>query len=388
MPAYKDETNNTWYVKFYYLDYQGQRKQKKKRGFKTKKAALQWERDFLAKEAGAPDMKFSDLVNLYLQDKRASVKYSTYISQESIIRKWITPYFSDRPVNSITPAEIRQWQIEIKDIQTLQGGQLKTQTMLSIVRLMASLFNFCMKYHDLSDNPVHKAGCIAGKPEKRLNFWTKEQFDRFMDTFEKDDPYYTIFTILYYTGMRKGELQALEAQDIDLANGIIRVSKTFSSFGGQHLVTPPKTSKSNRDIYIPRFLCDLIQDYENRLYDLQPGDRLFYKSRYNHAMEKHINMAGVPRIRLHDLRHSHASLLIEMGFSALLVAERLGHENVTMTLNVYSHLWPSKQQQAADQLQQLHDLDKKRAARHASDSQYGTNQNEIQKIQSNYISST
>ena len=369
MPAYKDETNNTWYVKFYYLDYQEQRKQKKKRGFQTKKAALQWERDFLAKEARSPDMKFSDLVDLYLNVKKASVKYSTYTSQSMYFKEWITPYFADKPINSITPTDINQWQLCIKDAKTKKGGQLQPHTLRLIVRLLSALFNFSVKYYGLPDNPVHKAGCIAGKPEKRLSFWTEQQFKQFIASFEKEDPYYTIFSIFYYTGMRKGELQALEAQDIDLSNGIIRINKTFSGMGGKKLITPPKTSKSNREIYIPRFLCDLIKDYQDRCYDLQPEDHLFFKYNYKHIMEKHMDMTGVPKIRLHDLRHSHASLLIEMGFSALLVAERLGHESVTMTLNVYSHLWPSKQQQAADQLQRLHDQDEEKAARQKSDSQ-------------------
>ena len=188
-----------------------------------------------------------------------------------------------------------------------------------------------------------------------MNFWTKEEFDRFIATFEKTDPLYTAFLILYYCGMRIGELEALTAEDVNIPERKITINKTYHLIGGEGVITTPKTEKSIRTITIPAFLADRIAAYERRIYGITPKTRLFELSHSTYAriLEEHTRMAGVKRIRLHDLRHSHASLLIELGFSALLVSERLGHENVSTTLNIYSHLFPSKQSEVAEKLQNI-----------------------------------
>ena len=191
-------------------------------------------------------------------------------------------------------------------------------------------------------NPCHVAGNTVGKKTRSLNFWTKEEFDKFIDTFEKSSPYYVAFLMLYYCGMRIGELEALTAADVDLDTNTITINKTYHLINGQGIVTTPKTQKANRTIIIPPFLSAVIREYEKRIYGLEADMRLFTASHSTYArqMEDHTKQAGIKRIRLHDIRHSHASLLIEMGFSALLVSERLGHENVSTTLNIYSHLFP------------------------------------------------
>ncbi len=160
---------------------------------------------------------------------------------------------------------------------------------------------------------------------------------------------------MYYCGLRIGELEALTAKDIDTTAGTININKTYHLIDGKGIVTPPKTEKANRTITIPAFLCERIEQYKSMFYDLQSDEQLFKASHsfYARQLETHTKTAVVKRIRLHDLRHSHASLLIEMGFSALLVSERLGHENVSTTLNIYSHLFPSKQSEVAQKLNAL-----------------------------------
>lgn len=134
------------------------------------------------------------------------------------------------------------------------------------------------------------------------------------------------------------------------------INKTLHVIDGKQVVTTPKTEKSNRTITLPLFLVEELQTYCSRIYGIQPDSRIFYRSKwaYGGQMKAHIKQAGLQPIRLHDLRHSHASLLIELGFSALLVSERLGHENVSTTLNTYAHLFPSKQSEVADKLQKLY----------------------------------
>lgn len=355
MPYYQDKKTKKWSCRFYYTDYTGTRRQKNKGGFDRLCDAKQWERDFLARVAGSPDIPFKELADLYLKDKKSTAKISSYESMENRIRNWLLPAFGDRPVNEITPAELRSWQISMKEATGSQGKPLSPSYMNNIVNQLSVIFNYGVKYYGLTSNPMKVAGNIVGKKSKSMNFWTKQQFDAFISTFSKTDPFYTFFMIFYYTGLRKGELQALTPADIDLVEGFIDVNKTLRVVDGKKHIMPPKTPKSKRRVLIPGFLRDVIRDYESRFYDLQPDDMIFCygRSAFAPQLDKHAAAAGIPRIRVHDLRHSHASLLVELGFSAILISERLGHENVSTTLDIYSHLFPSKQAEVADRLQKI-----------------------------------
>lgn len=356
MPVYKDESNNgTWYVKCMYTDYTGTKHQKKKRGFKLQREAKEWERAFLERQAAQPTMQFKALAALYLEDKKEHNKRITYETKKNRIDHWILPYFETRPVDMITAADIRRWQADLKKAENANGKPLSPGYMQNIVTELSSIFNFAVSFYGLSVNPCRIAGNAVGKKQKSMNFWTKTEFDQFIGTFDKSDPYYAAFLLLYYCGLRIGELEALTAADIDLQKNTLTVSKTYHLINGEGVVTSPKTEKANRTITLPPFLSARIAAHERRIYGLTPDSRLFTASHSSYArqLEIHTAQASVRRIRLHDLRHSHASLLIEMGFSALLVSERLGHENVSTTLNIYSHLFPSKQTEVADKLENL-----------------------------------
>lgn len=355
MPVYKDDDRGTYYVKCYYTDYTGKRRQKKKRGFKLQREAKEWEHDFLLRQTANPSMPFSTLCELYLADKKEHNKLITYETKKNRIENWLLPYFEKIPIDTISATDIRQWQVELKNSVNANGVPLSPGYMQNLVTEMSGLFNFAVQFYGLSVNPCKVAGNTVGKKQKSISFWTKEEFDRFIATFDRLDPYYTTFLILYYCGLRIGELEALTAADIDLKEGAITISKTYHLINGDGVITPPKTKKANRTIIIPSFLTKCIRRYEKRIYGLEPSARLFLASHSSYArqLEIHARAAGVKRIRLHDIRHSHASLLIEMGFSALLVSERLGHESVSTTLNIYSHLFPSKQNEVAEKLEML-----------------------------------
>jgi integrase len=359
MGVYKDEKNGTWFVKCYYTDYTGTRKQKMKRGFSRQKDAKEWERQFLEQQQGSPDMSFSAMCELFLEDKKAHAKLSSYKSEKGRLEAWVIPYFRDKPLSSITAADIRKWQAELKTATGANGEPLSQSYLHNIVMECSAVFNFAVKYYGLSKNPCRIAGDNIGKKVKSVQFWTHEEFKRFIATFDKPDPFYTAFLVLYYTGMRIGELMALTFADVDLKAGTISINKTYHKIDGRTVITPPKTEKGNRTITIPQFLCDCLERHMKRIYGATSGTRLFSSSKnpYLQHMKKHEALAGLHHIRLHDLRHSHASLLIELGFSALLVSERLGHENVSTTLDIYSHLFPSKQSEVADKLNRLYSSD-------------------------------
>jgi integrase len=167
---------------------------------------------------------------------------------------------------------------------------------------------------------------------------------------DKPKSYYA-FEMLYWCGIRLGELLALTPADFDFEKRTLRINKSYQRLKGEDVITSPKTPKSNRVIAMPQFLCDEMQDYLKMLYELDENDRIFplSKSFLHHEMDRGAEEAGVKRIRIHDLRHSAISYLIELGFSALAIAERVGHESIDITYH-YAHLFPSKQTEMADRL--------------------------------------
>ena len=186
-------------------------------------------------------------------------------------------------------------------------------------------------------------------------FWTRDEFTAFIEALKDRPASYAAFMTLYYTGMREGELLALAPADIDFEKSAITISKSYQRLGGKDVITSPKTPKSNRVVTMPEVLSACMKGYIEKCYGLLPGDRLFPYTKHflYHEMEYGCKASGVKRIRVHDIRHSHASLLVEMGCSPLLIAERLGHEKVQTTMDTYSHLYPNKQAEVARQLDAL-----------------------------------
>ena len=154
-----------------------------------------------------------------------------------------------------------------------------------------------------------------------------------------------------------GELLALDLTDFNFEENTVSISKNYARHKNEDLILDPKTPKSKRVITLPPSLSAAIEDYSKRLVDYEPTERLFTltKNHLRREMDRGCRLSGVKRIRIHDLRHSHASLLIELGFSPLLISERLGHENIETTLETYSHLYPNKQEQVSEKLEGLID---------------------------------
>lgn len=167
------------------------------------------------------------------------------------------------------------------------------------------------------------------------------------------------FSLLYYSGIRFGEFLALTPKDFDFEKNTLDITKSLQRVKKQDVVTPPKTPKSIRNVIIPDFVMKEVKDYMLKLYDLKDTDRVFpfTKSYINNAMARACKKTGVKKIRIHDIRHSHASYLINLGCAPLLISERLGHEMVQTTLSTYSHLYPNKHQEVVDMMQNQHQKD-------------------------------
>ncbi len=352
MSVTKDGDTGRWMSQVRVTDWTGKTIHKKKRGFQTKKEALQWERDFIIQSTGSLGMTFHDFIELYMKDMEHRLKPSTIENKRFLINLKITPFFGKIPLSEIKPTDVRKWQNTLRSYRD-EKGQPYSQTYLKTINnQLTALFNYAVKYYGLRENPCHKAGSMGKKNADEMLFWTKEEFARFIEAIKDKPAAYAIYMTLYYTGMREGELLALTPADIDLEKATIRINKSYQRLNSQDVITTPKTPKSNRTVTIPTVLVNCLRDYMGQCYELQPDDRLFPYTKHflNHEMERGCKLSGVKKIRVHDTRHSHASLLVEMGFSPLLIAERLGHERVQTTMETYSHLYPNKQAEVAKQL--------------------------------------
>lgn len=346
MKAEKDKKTGKWLIQYRYTDWQGKRRKSTKRGFATKREAEEWLRNFLITQKADFDMKFEDFWKMYCADMETRLREHTMRTKKYIVELKILPYFGNKRVNDITAADIRQWQNEL-----IKMGYSPTY-LKTINNQLSAIFNYAVRYYDLKSNPCAKAGSMGKSKAEEMDFWTGEEFRKFIDSVMNKRLSYMAFMTLYWTGMRMGELLALNPKDVDLEKRTISITKSYQRLGKKDVITPPKTPKSKRVITVPEFLAADIKDYMDSLYELQENDRLFPITKYylEHEMQRGIKESGVKRIRVHDLRHSHASMLIELGFSPLEIANRLGHEKVETTLNTYAHLYPNKQTKLAERL--------------------------------------
>ena len=343
MAAYRDEKSKTWFVQFRYRDWQNNSRHTTKRGFKTKKDALNYEYEFKMTSANRIDVTVSALIKNYLEDKKLHVKESTYIIIEQNMIHHIKPYLGNLKLKDLNPMILRQWQNEIIKLN------LRPSTLNTIHVHCSNLLNFAIKYYGLKENPLRLIGSI-GKKESSKNFWEIEEFNKFIKTIY-NNKYRVIFSLLFFSGMRIGELLALNIGDFDFKNNTISINKSKMISTGE--LTTTKTSYSVRIIDMPALIMQMMRDYiksfkviPNPLFQITPTALL-------QTLVKYARIAGVKRIRIHDLRHSHASLLIHKGVSITAISRRLGHKSPKITLEVYSHMYIESGEQISNMLQDV-----------------------------------
>lgn len=351
MAVYKEEKTNTWRVIYRFTDWKGERKQSQKRGFKTKREAQMWEREQLNKKASDLDMTFASFVELYSDDMKTRLKENTWATKEHIIRTKLLPYFGKLKMCNITAQQIITWQNTLMNYKDENGKPYSPVYLKTVHNQLSAIFNHAVRYYNLHENPCQRAGGMGKSKSREMLFWTKEEYLKFAEAVMDKPLSYYAFEMLYWCGIREGELLALTPADFDFEKCTVTINKSYQRLNGQDLITSPKTEKSNRTIAMPQFLADEMQDYLKMLYDVGEHNRMFpvTKSYLYREMERGAKAAGVKRIRVHDIRHSAVSLLIDMGFSATAIADRVGHESIDITYN-YAHLFPSKQAEMASRL--------------------------------------
>ncbi|MDD4199877.1 MAG: site-specific integrase, partial [Eubacteriales bacterium] len=261
MSVYKDENTGTWRVVFRYKDWNGENKQTQKRGFQTKREAIKWECEQKAIVNVDLNMKFGSFVDLYYEDMKSRIRLSTLKNKEQLISKKILPYFKNRKINSITPRDIVKWQNVMMDYRNEDGKPYTPTYLKTINNQISAIFNHAVNFYGLKENPVRKAGSMGKKEADEMLFWTTEEYEKFAEEVMDNPRTYYAFELLYWCGIREGELLALTPKDFDFEHNKLSITKSYQRIEGQDIITPPKTQKGIRVIDMPEFLAGEMQDY-------------------------------------------------------------------------------------------------------------------------------
>ena len=261
MAVYKDEKTNTWKVYYRFTDWQGKVHQSTKRGFLTKREALAWEREQQNKVEADLNMTFESFIDTYTADMKNRLKENTWHTKEHIIRTKLLPYFAKRKINTIQPKDIIAWQNEMIKCRDKNGNPYSPVYLKTLHNQLSAIFNHAVKYYGLKDNPAAKVGNMGKAKAKEMLFWTQDEYKKFSEEMMEKPVSFYAFEMLYWCGIREGELLALTPADFDFDHQTVTINKSYQRIGGRDLITEPKTPKSNRTIKMPEFLCEEMKDY-------------------------------------------------------------------------------------------------------------------------------
>ena len=291
--AYREKDTKKWSAQWFETTAKGEKKKRRKRGFETKREALEYERQKKLNSSRSMDMKLSEFMEVYFEDKQNELKDRTMKNKRYMMEQHIIPYFGEQMLSEITASQIIQWQNE------MQTKGFSESYLRMIQNQLTSLFTHASRIYDLHTNPCKKVKRMGNSDSRSLDFWTTEEYQRFIQTIEPGTRYYLIFEILFWTGCRIGELLALTKGDISFENNQISITKTYYRTGRQDVITEPKTKQSVRMIEIPEFLKQEIKDFVDGHYGMPNDERLFpiVQEAVQHKMKRHIAKAGVKNIR-------------------------------------------------------------------------------------------
>lgn len=348
MPAYKNK-DNSWFVVYHIRDWTGKLRQTTKRGFKTKKDALEYERNIKLQQKADLQMPFASFVEIYRNDLATRIREHTWFTKNSIIDEKLMPFFGKMPMCEISPRDVIRWQNEMMKYRDAKGNPYSPTYLKTMHNQLSAIFNHAVRFYDLHSNPAAKVGNMGKGKSQEMLFWTKDEYLKFAEAVMDKPISFYAFEVLYWCGIRVGELLALTKKDFDFENKTLSITKSLQRLNRRDVITPPKTEKSVRKIVMPDFLCEEMKEYIDSLYNVGNKDRLFQitKSYLHREIQRGCRASGVKKIRVHDLRHSHVSLLINMGFSAVAIGNRVGHESVDITYH-YAHMFPTEQTDMAN----------------------------------------
>lgn len=355
MAVYKDKKRGTWYCRFRQYDATGKTKEVTKRGFDRKRDAEDYEAVEKRKLLGSMEMPVSAFADIYLQDKASRIKPTTLYRDKSLFNNQILPYLGKYKMSDVSPLVVRNWHTEL-----INKGLADTYLRL-IHKICSSMFNFAVRYYGLSSNPCREAGPVGkASSEKTMQVWSPTEFRVFIDGFGGPVQYRILFLVLFWTGIRISEALGLEVQDYDFEKKSLSITKQRVMVNGSSEIQSLKTTSSNRIVPLPGFVYSELEQYIGAFFEVKP-DSLIFPVRHN-SVYRYLKIwtekAGLPKIRIHDLRHSHATMLISSGTSIKAVSSRLGHKNIETTLGVYAHVTEIDDLVVLSTLEMLHETEK------------------------------
>ncbi|MEG0770837.1 MAG: site-specific integrase, partial [Clostridia bacterium] len=241
MSVHKEPKTNYWRVNYRYTDWRGKKKQSTKRGFVTKRDALAWEREQINKVTMDLNMTFESFSDIYTVDMKSRIKENTWQTKEHIINSKILPFFGNRKINEIQAKDIIAWQNEMINCKTKTGKKFSPVYLKTIHNQLSAIFNHAVKFYSLKENPAAKAGNMGKSKSGEMLFWTKEEYEKFSDVMMDKPMSFYAFEMLYWCGIREGELLALTPVDFNFEKRTVSITKSYQRLSGKDVITNPKT---------------------------------------------------------------------------------------------------------------------------------------------------
>ena len=357
MSVTKDKRTNLWKFRTYITDSLGNRKQHQRSGFKTKKEALKAEQDFIKEHTNSCDMTFGELWNIYEKHIKLKLKYNSYRTIKNRIETHALQYFKDYKLSKIDSRIYTNWQAELEDA----GYSYKYKS--SLHGAIRTMLNYGIKFYGLKNNIASSVGNFSKRNEipKEHTIWTHEEFKKFINAVD-NDMYKLFFETLFYTGLRLGECLALNWNDLKGNYIIVNKTLTRNIKNGKKTVNSPKTATSYRKVKISNYLLNRLKEYKEKCHKYVEFENGWYifgninplsTTTVERKKNKYCKLAQVKQIKIHDFRHSHASQLLSSGVPITAISQRLGHSDIEMTLNTYSHMLQTDEDKVIDVLDNL-----------------------------------
>ena len=367
----KKDGKQKYRVRVNYTDRLGKAKQIDRVAYGLDKAK-QLERELnyqLKQEIPTAKMTVQDLYDEYIEVKKHEIRETSLDTNERNLKKYVLEPLGNYKLSKLNVAVLQKWK------QDMEQKGLSTKTKQNRYGEFRTLLNYAVKMEYIPRNPLLKVGNFKApfETKKEMQYYTADEFKKFIQKAKEEAiqseskgymhkwHYYVFFNIAFYTGLRKGEIHALQWTDIK--DGYLSVTKSIAQkLKGGDRITPPKNRSSIRTIQMPEPLIQILNEHYERCksiigfndsYYITGGERPLRDTSIQNELKKYAKLANIKAIRVHDFRHSHASLLANEGINIQEIARRLGHSKINITWETYSHLYPREEERAINILNKI-----------------------------------
>ena len=379
MPIYKADGKKDglqkYNVRVNYTDANGKARQLTRTAYGLEQAK-DLERKLAAEQKGKGDaptkkMTVQQLYDEYISVKRYKVRATSLEKCKVTMELYILPTLKDVRIDRLNTSLLQDWKTAMEQRLTAKGKKLSLRTKQHAYDNLNAMLNFAVKMEYLPKNPLRIVGNFtdATAIKKEMKYYTAQEFQQFIskakefaearevkrNDFSEWD-YVVFFSIAFYTGLRKGEIHALKWSDLTSTH--LSVKRSIKQIRkGEDRETPPKNKSSFRTLQMPLPLIKLLTEHKKRQAQLKGfsddfrvcgGEAHPRDSTIDKKNKLYSETAGLNRLRLHDFRHSHVSVLANENVNIMEIARRLGHSKIEMTWNTYSHLYPREEERAVD----------------------------------------